>query len=127
MEKTLVNAYTTLSNNILWLKEHVITSREARENLACVMADFDEMPDGEEKRVLTEKAAELGMMLSTTYVFWCKNGSYFEEDDNVLAEKCRTNGVPYGNATNPLKAAQAVWKKQEVKENAFFPIDFFVA
>ena len=85
MKKEL-NLYTELNNNRLWLTEGKITSREARENLACVMADFDEMPDGEEKRVLTEKAAELGMMLSTTYVFWCKNGSYFEEDDNVLAE-----------------------------------------
>lgn len=37
-----LNAYTTLSNNILWLAEHSITSREARENLACVMADVDE-------------------------------------------------------------------------------------
>lgn len=122
-----LNAYTTLSNNILWLAEHTITSREARENLACVMAMVDEMPDGEKKRVLTEKAAELNMMLNTTYVFWCKNGSYYEIDDDVLADECRANGVPYSNATTPLKAAQAVWKKQEVKENGFFPIDFFVA
>ena len=122
-----LNAYTTISNNILWLAEHSITSREAREALECVMTYTNEMPAGEKKNVLTEKAAALNAMLSTTYVFWCKNGSYFEEDDNVLAEKCRVNGVPYDNATNPLKAAQAVWKKQEVKENAFFPIDYFVA
>ena len=127
MKKEFINAYTTLSNNILWLKEHAITSREAREALACATADFDEIPDGEEKGVLIEKAAELGMMLSTTYVFWCKNGTYYEEDDNVLANECRANGVPYGVETNPLKAAQAVWKKQEVKENAFFPIDYFIA
>lgn len=126
MKKEL-NVYTTLSNNILWLAEHTITSREARENLACVMAMVDEMPDGEKKCVLTEKAAELNMMLNTTYVFWCKNGSYYEIDDDVLADECRANGVPYSNATTPLKAAQAVWRKQEVKENAFFPIDFFIA
>ena len=122
-----LNAYTTLSNNILWLAEHSITSREARENLACVMADVDEMPDGKKKRVLTEKAAELNMMLNTTYVFWCKNGSYYEIDDDVLADECRANGVSYSNATTPLKAAQAVWRKQEGKENAFFPIDYFIA
>lgn len=104
-----LNAYTTLSNNILWLAEHTITSREARENLACVMAMVDEMPDGEKKRVLTEKAAELNMMLNTTYVFWCKNGSYYEIDDDVLADQCRVNGISYSNATTPLKAAQAVW------------------
>lgn len=122
-----LNEYTTLSNSILWLAEHTITSREARENLACVMADVGEMPDGEKKRVLTEKAAELNMMLNTTYVFRCKNGSYYEIDDDVLADECRANGVPYSNATTPLKAAQAVWRKQKVKENAFFPIDFFIA
>lgn len=122
-----LNAYTTLSNNMLWLAEHTITSREARENLACVMAMIDEMPDGEKKRVLVEKAVELNVMLSVTYVFWCKNGTYYEMDDNVLADECRANGVPYGVETNPLKAAQAVWRKQEVKENAFFPVDYFVA
>ena len=126
MKKEL-NAYTTLSNNILWLAEHTITSREARENLACVMAMVDEMPDGEKKGVLIEKAAELNMMLNTTYVFWCKNGSYYEIDDDVLADECRANGISYSNATTPLKAAQAVWSKQKVKENAFFPIDYFVA
>lgn len=122
-----LDAYTTLSNNILWLTEHTITSREAREALACVMADIDEMPDGEKKNVLTEKAAALNAMLNTTYVFWCKNGSYYEIDDDVLADECRANGISYSNATTPLKAAQAVWKKQKVKENAFFPIDFFIA
>lgn len=77
-----LNDYTTLSNNILWLTEHTITSREARETLACVMAMVDEMPDGEKKRVLTEKAAELNMMLNKTYVFRCKNGI-----EAVLLEK----------------------------------------
>ena len=126
MKKEL-NAYKTLSNNILWLAEHTITSREARESLAGVMTDVDDMPDGEKKRVLTEKAAELNMMLNTTYVFWCKNGSYYEIDDDVLADECRANGISYSNATTPLKAAQAVWRKQKVKENAFFPISYFIA
>lgn len=122
-----LDLYTELNNNRLWLTEGKITSREAREVVEKAVFFIGTMSDGEKKDVLTEKAAELGMMLSTTYVFWCKNGSYFEEDDNVLAEKCRANGVPYSDATTPLKAAQAVWRKQKVKENAFFPIDFFIA
>lgn len=121
-----LNVYTTISNNMLWLAEHSITSREAREALESAMTYINEMSDGEKKNVLIEKAAALNAMLNTTYVFWCKNGSYFEEDDDVLAEKCRVNGVPYDNTTSPLQAVQAVWKKQG-QEDAFFPIDYFVA
>ncbi len=126
MRKEL-DLYTELNNNHLWLMEGKITSCEAREALECVIAYINEMPDGEKKNVLTEKAAALNAMLNTTYVFWCKNGSYFKEDDNVLANECRSNGVLYGITTNPLAAVQAVWKKKGLKDDPFFPVDYFVA
>lgn len=95
MKKEL-NAYTTLSNNMLWLAEHTITSREAREVVEKAMVFIDGMPNGEKKDVLTDMTKSLESMLDVTYVFWCRNGSYFEEDDEVLANECMDNGISYG-------------------------------
>lgn len=58
-----LNAYTTISNNILWLAEHSITSREAREALEHVMVDINKMSAGEKKNILIEKAEALNAML----------------------------------------------------------------
>ena len=91
------------------------------------MAFIDNMPNGEKKDVLTDMTMSLESMLDVTYVFWGRNGSYFEEDDEVLANECMNNGIPYGISTNPLAAVQAVWEKKGYKDSPFFPIDYFVA
>lgn len=58
-----LNVYTIISNNMLWLAEHTITSHEAREALESVMTMINEMPNGEKKDVLIEKAGALNAML----------------------------------------------------------------
>lgn len=126
MKKEL-DIYTKINNNRLWLLEGKITSREAREVVEKTMAFIDNMPDGEKKDVLTDMTMSLESMLDVTYVFWGRNGSYFEEDDEVLANECLDNGIPYGISADPLAAVQAVWEKKGLKDSPFFPIDYFVA
>lgn len=58
-----LNVYTTISNNMLWLAEHTITSHEAREALEHVMVDINKMSAGEKKNILVEKAEALNAML----------------------------------------------------------------
>lgn len=125
--KKALDIYTEINNNRLWLLEGRITSREARDVVEKAMAFIDNMPNGEKRDVLTDMTMSLESMLDVTYVFWCKNGSYFEEDDEVLANECMDNGIPYGIGTDPLAAVQAVWEKKGRKDSPFFPIDFFVA
>ena len=126
MKKEL-DLYTQINNNRLWLLEGKITSREARDVVEKAMAFIDNMPNGEKKDVLTDMTMSLESMLDITYVFWGRNGAYFEEDDEVLADECMDNGIPYDFSTNPLAAVQAVWEKKGYKDSPFFPIDYFVA
>lgn len=125
--KKALNLCTEVNNNRLWLLEGKITSREAREVVEKAMVFIDGMPNGEKKDVLTDMTKSLESMLDVTYVFWCRNGSYFEEDDEVLANECMDNGISYGIGADPLTAVQAVWEKKGYKDSPFFPIDFFVA
>lgn len=126
MKKEL-DIYTKINNNRLWLLEGRITSREARDVVEKAMAFIDNMPDGEKKDVLTDMTMSLESMLDVTYVFWGRSGSYFEEDDEVLANECMNNGIPYDIGTNPLAAVQAVWEKKGYKDSPFFPVDYFIA
>lgn len=81
--KKALDLYTEVNNNRLWLLEGRITSREVVEK---AMAFIDNMPNGEKKDVLTDMTMSLESMLDVTYVFWGRNGSYFEEDARELAE-----------------------------------------
>ena len=126
MKKEL-DLYTEVNSNRLWLLEGKITSREARDVVEKAMAFIDNMPDGEKKDVLTDMTMSLESMLDVTYVFWGRNGSYFEEDDEVLANECMDNGIPYGIGADPLTAVQAVWEKKGYKNSPFFPVDYFIA
>lgn len=126
MKKEL-GIYTEVNNNRLWLLEGRITSREARDVVEKAMAFIDKMPNGEKKDVLMDMTMSLESMLDVTYVFWGRNGSYFEEDDEALANECIDNGIPYGIGTDPLAAMQAVWKKKGLNDDPFFPVDYFVA
>lgn len=126
MKKEL-DIYTEINNSRLWLLESRITSREARDVVEKAMTFINNMPNGEKRDVLTDMTMSLESMLDVTYVFWGRNGSYFEEDDEVLANECMENGIPYGISTNPLAAVQALWEKKGYKDSPFFPIDYFVA
>ena len=122
-----LDVYTKLSNSEIWLMEGKITSREAREVFEAAMAVIKLMDKNEKYWVLYAKAHELFAMLDTTYVFWCRDGSYFEEDNNVLAAECKKYNVPF-DGTLPLTAVQAVWEKQGIPvDNGKFPVDYFVA
>jgi hypothetical protein len=125
--KKALNLYTEVNNNRLWLLEGKITSREAREVVEKAMVFIDGMPNGEKKDVLTDMTKSLESMLDVTYVFWCKDGFYFEEDRKALIAECRANDVTYEVGMNPLTAAQAVWEKKGLKDDPFFPVDYFVA
>ena len=125
--KKALDIYTEVNNNRLWLLEGRITSREARDVVEKAMAFIDNMPSGEKRDILTDITMSLESMLDVTYVFWGRNGSYFEEDDEVLANECMDNGIPYDISTNPLAAVQAVWEKKGYKNSPFFPVDYFVA
>lgn len=126
MKKEL-DLYTELSNNELWLMNGTITSREAREVVEAVWTVIETWNKDGKYHIINAKAYELFSMLDITYVFWCRDGSYFEEDNNVLATECRKYNVPY-DGTLPLMAVQDVWKKQGIPEdNNKFPIDYFVA
>lgn len=126
MKKEL-DIYTEINNSRLWLLESRITSREARDVVEKAMTFINNMPNGEKRDVLTDMTMSLESMLDVTYVFWGRDGSYFEEDDEVLANECMENGIPYGISTNPLAAVQALWEKKGYKDSPFFPIDYFVA
>ena len=126
MRKEL-DLYTELNNNHLWLMEGKITSREAREVVEKAVFFIGTMPDGEKKDVLVDMAESVKAMLDVTYVFWCKDGFYFEEDRKALIAECRANDVTYEVGMNPLTAAQAVWEKKGLKNSPFFPVDYFVA
>lgn len=126
MKKEL-DLYTELNNNKLWLMEGKITSREAREVVEKAMLFISAMPESEKKDVLADMTMSLESMLDVTYVFWGRNGSYFEEDRDILVNECRANGVLYEVGMNPLTAVQAVWEKKGYKNSPFFPIDYFVA
>ncbi len=126
MKKEL-DLYTELNNNRLWLTEGKITSREAREVVEKAMFFISTMPDDEKKDVLVDMAESVKAMLDVTYVFWCKNGSYFEEDRKALVAECRASDVTYEVGMDPLAAVQAAWKKKGLKDDPFFPVDYFVA
>lgn len=125
--KKALDIYTEINNNRLWLLEGRITSREAREVVEKAVFFIGTMPDGEKKDVLADMAESVKAMLDVTYVFWCKNGSYFEEDRKALVAECRASDVTYEVGMNPLAAVQAVWKKKGLKDDPFFPVDYFVA
>ena len=67
--KKVLDTYTEINKNRLWLLEGKITSREAREVVKKAMTFINNMPDGEKKDVLADMTMSLESMLDVTYVF----------------------------------------------------------